>query len=302
MMSDNPLSDLSKPITVLIEKVSEVVGGIARPSQIRRVAKAKGDAIKIIAEANAVAEITKAEAEIEIADMQRRAELRWAAENVRHQMNIENITAKALPYVNENANPENMDNDWIANLFDKCRIVSDPEMQSLWARVLATEANEPGTLSKRTVNLLSDFDKSDAELFTKLCGFGWSITGIKDSKPFRLFAPIVLITYAYDDIYKNNGINLEVLNHLEAIGLIKLKDNHILDINLKDIGDLYYYGKQLDLNYNDGPDIIGCNIGCTLLTKAGEELAPICGSKPVDGFYEHVKECWGWNLPADEEN
>ena len=49
-------------------------------------------------------------------------------------------------------------------------------MQILWARVLAGEANAPGTYSKRTVNLLSDFDKSDAELFTKLCGFGWHDT------------------------------------------------------------------------------------------------------------------------------
>ena len=34
-----------------------------------------------------------------------------------------------------------MEEDWIANFFDKCRIVSDSEMQSLWARVLAGEAN-----------------------------------------------------------------------------------------------------------------------------------------------------------------
>ena len=52
------------------------------------------------------------------------------------------------------------------------------EMQSLWARVLATEANAPGALSKRAVNVLSDFDKSDAELFTRLCGFSWVIGNV----------------------------------------------------------------------------------------------------------------------------
>ena len=57
--------------------------------------------------------------------------------------------------------------------FEKSRIVSDNEMQELWSRVLAGEANDPGTYSKRTVNFLSDLDKGEAALFTKLCGFVW---------------------------------------------------------------------------------------------------------------------------------
>lgn len=112
----------------------------------------------------------KAEAEIEITDLHRRAERCRLEEGARHQKNMEDITAKAAPHLNDNANPDNMDDDWIANLFDKCRIVSDEEMQSLWARVLSTEANTPGTLSKMTVNRLSDFDKSDANLFTQPVG------------------------------------------------------------------------------------------------------------------------------------
>ena len=80
---------------------------------------------------------------------------------------------KTEPHLNQETQPESMEDDWIANFFDKCRIVSDSDMQTLWGRVLAGEANAPGTYSKRTVNLLSDFDKSDAELFTKLCGLGW---------------------------------------------------------------------------------------------------------------------------------
>jgi Protein of unknown function (DUF2806) len=48
-----------------------------------------------------------------------------------------------------------VNDDWITNFFDKCRIVSDEEMQQIWAKVLAVEANKPGTYSKRTVNFLS---------------------------------------------------------------------------------------------------------------------------------------------------
>ena len=119
---------------------------------------------------------------------------------------------KAIPRVDENAAPENMDNDWITNLFEKCRIVSDAEMQSLWARVLATEANTPGTLSKRTVNLLSDFDKSDAELFTTFCGFCWEIENITLSS---------LVFDFEAEIYNKHGINFDTLKHLDTIGLIR---------------------------------------------------------------------------------
>ena len=48
-------------------------------------------------------------------------------------------------------------------------------MQSLWARLLAGEANQPGTFSKRTVELVASLDKSDAQLFTGLCRFAWFV-------------------------------------------------------------------------------------------------------------------------------
>ena len=67
--------------------------------------------------------------------------------------------------------------DWMANFFDKCRIISDEEMQGLWAKVLSGEANAPGSYSKRTVNFLASMDKEDAALFTALCGFAWSFPG-----------------------------------------------------------------------------------------------------------------------------
>jgi hypothetical protein len=50
MSDENPiakLGDLSKPATVLIEKISDAVGGIFKPYQIVRVAKAEAEANRI---------------------------------------------------------------------------------------------------------------------------------------------------------------------------------------------------------------------------------------------------------------
>ena len=49
-MTENPLAklgDLTKPATVLIEKISDAVGGIFKPYQIIRVAKAESEAERI---------------------------------------------------------------------------------------------------------------------------------------------------------------------------------------------------------------------------------------------------------------
>ena len=156
------LGGLTKPADTLLKKVSGAIGGWFVPYQIKRVAKAEAEAALI-----------EAQSDIEITDLHRRAAHRFIEEEAQRQQNIEDITTKALPRLHEDANPESVDNDWIVNFFDKSRIVSDSEMQELWSRVLANEANSPGSYSKRTVNFLSDMDKNEAESFTKLCGFGW---------------------------------------------------------------------------------------------------------------------------------
>lgn len=122
--------------------------------------------------------------------MQQRALGRFLAEEARKQANIEEITQKALPDLKEGSRPQDVEDDWIKNFFDKCRLISDDEMQSLWAKILAGEANAPGKYTKRTVNFLSSIDKSDAMLFTELCGFGWFLGNV-----------IPLIYQIQDDIY-----------------------------------------------------------------------------------------------------
>jgi len=158
------LGELSKPADTLIKKVSSAIGGIFAPWQIKRLAKAEAEASLI-----------KAKAEFEITDLHRRAMHRFVEEEAKRQENMEAITEKALPHLKSGSDPSKMEDDWVTNFFDKSRIVSDSDMQELWARVLAGEANAPGFYSKRTVNFLGDLDKRDAELFSTLCSFGWFI-------------------------------------------------------------------------------------------------------------------------------
>ena len=154
---------------------------------------------------------------------------------------MEDITAKALPRLDENAKPDSIENDWLVNFFDKCRIVSDNQMQELWSRILAGEANSPGTYSKRTVNFLSDLDKTDADLFTKLCGFVWVLGD---------FVPLVFDDSA--EIYNRYGINFDTLNHLDSIGLIQFGAVSMVAKPLKKRFAVAYYGKVTCLKHAPG--------------------------------------------------
>ena len=132
-MTENPLIDvggLAKPATVLIEKISNAVGVVYAPTHVRRMAAAEADAAQ-----------THALAQIEISDIERRGFERLVREQGRKQHNMESITKLALEDLKPDAKPENIEDDWIANYFEKCRNVSNEEMQSLWAKVLAGEAN-----------------------------------------------------------------------------------------------------------------------------------------------------------------
>lgn len=264
------IGDLSKPATVLIEKISEALGGAFKPFQIRRVATAEADASKI-----------KAAADIEITDMQRRGLQRLVFEEGRNQENIETIAKLAIPQINANAKSEDVERDWITNFFDKCRLISDEAVQRLWASILAGEANTPGRFSKRTVNFISSLDKSDAVLFTKLCGFSWTIGEA---------APLIYDINA--EVYEKNGINFSTLHHLDSIGLITFDNlrGFIRKEFPKNI-TVAYQGVPLNIefqqeNKNQLP------IGQLLLTGIGHELASIVQPEKVDGFYEYILKRW----------
>jgi len=267
--------DITKPADTFIKKVSKGVVGIFGPYQIKRRAKAEAEAAVI-----------KAQAEIQITELHRRAMHRFIEEEAQKQKNIEDITNQAIPLLSEKSDAEKMNDDWVTNFFDKSRIVSDKEMQGLWARVLAGEANEPGSYSKRTVNCLGDLDKVDADLFTKLCGFGWEIGNV---------VPLI-----FDDqakIYSENGITFNALSHLESIGLIQFDSlSGFCRLKLPKKFDVLDHGQslQLEMPNDEGNEL---QLGSVLLTRVGQELAPICGSKPVDGFLEYVKEKWRAHLP-----
>lgn len=269
------LSDAAK---TFVEKASDAVGGLFKPWQIGRIAKAEANA-SIVAE----------QAKIEITDLQRRAAARWLAEEEQKQKNMERITEKAVPHVSEAGRSADLDKDWLVNFYDKARLISDSEMQELWAKILAGEANTPGKVSKRTINLMASLDKTDAEMFKSLRRFIWY--GVITAGP----TPLV---FDHDHtIYKNNGVSWQTLRHLDDIGLISFET--VTDLIATYPGPVMtpatwpqglristYGSKQIAW----APNAAKFPVGQVKLTRAGEDLCPVVDFNEVPGFFDFCLE------------
>ncbi|MEJ0062040.1 MAG: DUF2806 domain-containing protein [Alphaproteobacteria bacterium] len=267
------IGDYSKSATVLFEKVSAAVGGIAGPWQIKRVAKAEADA-----------EIIRAKARIEIAEVEIRGLQRLVREEGIKQKNIEDITAKAIPHLSVDAKPEELENDWLAHFFDRCRLVSNEEMQSLWAKILSGQANKPGAFSKRTIDLVATFSKEDAQLFSRLCSFVWKING-------ALFPLVLNLEHQH---YKLSSISFSHLTHLDDIGLIKF-ENLAGFVSQQDTKHMMadYFGAIVIIEIpNQRREKYEISIGKVLLTQAGQELANICESLRSEEHFSYVLKTW----------
>lgn len=220
------------------------------------------------------------------------------------------IIDKTLDYLDEGTDIREIDVDWRANYFDKSRLVYDDGMQTLWAKILAGEANNPGTYSKRSVNSIADIDKRDAQLFTELCRYVCKIKYTHENIDKIEFVPLIFGNYLhtkslYVSTLPNYHIRAPDLDHLDNIGLIRVVDygsdeitgeygfRFRTDVIKSDVPiEVNYYGESIRLsNYpveGMGVHSSGVPIGKVKLTQIGSELYPICGSTPVDGFFSHI--------------
>lgn len=264
------LGGLSEPATVLIKKVSAAIGVLYEPRRIRKRAEAEAEAEKIAALAR-----------IEITDLERRGLERMVHQEARKQENIESITAQAVNELPANANVEALEEDWVAHFFKQCDTVSDRDMQSLWAKLLAGEATKPGTFSKRTVDFISTIDKKDAALFTTFCQFVWHVGDL-----------LPLIYDVNDAVYTTHGIHFSSLKHLDSIGLISFESvSGYARQKIPKYASVFYYGRPVTMEFREDADNV-LPLGHALLTTTGKELAPICGSSRNEEFYQYVVKKW----------
>lgn len=267
------LGNLSKPATILIEKISDAIGVMYEPTRVRNEAKAESDAVKI-----------KKLAELDLLDeVEQRAVTRLLIRETKNQENIEFITNEALNNLNEDAKPEDIEDDWLSHFFEKCKIVSDIDMKNLWSRVLAGEANSPGSFSRRTVEFIATMDKKDADNFTNLCRYV-VVSG----------HAYLLILELESSYFLEKQISFSLLTHMDDIGLISFN-------SLGSFASKNDVPKLLNFHYGPSPFTIEMandsgntlKLGKVTLSHLGKELFKISGATIDDTFLPYLRKEYG---------
>jgi hypothetical protein len=198
------------PIKKLIGVVSDGVGRVCKPYfdkkdinnkayEIEALAKARAKEIKIISQAidethkmtgliqykeNTVAiespkEFDYSQEKPALPSINERVNLRVDYQEAMKQLNIENVIACATEELKDEqpVTDEPVDKDWTTRFFNIVEEISNEEMHALWGKILAGEIKQPKSYSLRTLELIRNLSKSEADTFIKVAQFSISSSG-----------------------------------------------------------------------------------------------------------------------------
>ncbi len=280
---------LSQPLCKLIEAVCAGCGKLYEPIHVRRMAKAKAEELRVIAEAvykNGDIPIGHQEGIVlidsqDVQSLAQRAAGRVKYQELTKQINIESIVRDAAVELQQEENvPDTpVDNDWMMRFFDYASGVSDEDVQKTWARVLAGEIKQPGSFSLRTVDVLRFLSKRDAVLFQKV-----NEMAILSSR-----GPIL---YSDGNILQSNGIDVYDIISLADAGLLSA-ESLVQSIYIED-------DKKVSLHNEKYVCLIKGNSACKNSTikygfysfsRAGRELRCILDfNSSLESFLQIVRD------------
>jgi len=196
------LAGISEPLKKLIETIESGIGRVfkatfakkdadAKAYEIRALAAAKADAIKLLSDGikaaapgtgglsmnedgMSMASLPAHEQDrlpnLPILSLEGRAQDRQAFQESIRQQNIESITAVAAEQLEDESAVESdpVDPDWTTRFFRYAEDISNEQMQNIWGRILAGEVKKPGSYSYRTLEIIRNLAKIEAETFVAI--------------------------------------------------------------------------------------------------------------------------------------
>lgn len=130
----------------------------------------------------------------------------------REKANVLNSLASATKYIKTDFVREvGFDEDVFWNLLDHSKTISNADVQTLIARIIAGEYNHPGTYSMSTLQVLKSLGKSELNLLEKA-----GCLLVNDGQfPFDVFQ----LSPTYKDLLEQIGINYTEFQMLQSLGL-----------------------------------------------------------------------------------
>lgn len=92
-------------------------------------------------------------------------------ENFTRYENQCSIVEKTISELNKQNDPDAVDTNWLSLFMDAAGHISDQDIQKLWAKLLATECNDPGSIPKTLIHTLSFLSPKLARTFEAICSY-----------------------------------------------------------------------------------------------------------------------------------
>lgn len=158
-----------------------------------------------------------------------------AAKMNRQYSNLGNVLKKATPLITSQETNVTDDNDFFWGLLEHSKEISNDEMQTLIAKILAGEYNKPGSYSMQTLQIVKMLGKPELELFEKICN-------LLLNNEFILYETFNI----NKDFFKEIGINFGSFQILQNLGLFLPNDMiAIVENPQKENYTIEYYDKKL---------------------------------------------------------
>lgn len=163
------------------------------------------------------------------------------------------------------------DFDWFVRFFEAVGNISDDEMQNLWAKILAGEIARPSTFSLKTIDVMRNLSKRDAELFIKVCSHSFI------SSATNYFLP------NEDEFLERVGIQYTDIMKLSELGLIFNNATITLDVNISDTPIILVNNNTLIMLITSvSGNSEKVSIGQYPFTEVGKELSTMISESASD--------------------
>ena len=254
--------------------VGAVAGPMLAPWRARRDATAKlieaqagADSLRLIADAQAdarrflVASGEEGRGTLEIGP--KGIEQRIEFQEKKRQANIASVVRDAAAELSDKEVPDREpDPDWTARFFDCVKDVSSEDIRKIWARILAGAVEIPGRTALRTLDVLRNMTREEAELSKSVCEFA-----------------------IYDFIFRpernwtsHPELQPVIVMRLQDAGLLHASTSLVRSLNFEDYNcHIVHRGFCLRITSNDSKQTI--SIPAIPFTRSGRELFRVSESK-----------------------
>jgi len=282
--------NLTKPLCKLIDAIKNGCHLVYEPTHIRRIAKANADASIIQAKANieiaTIIEIGKRQID-SCNNIESRAQQRLLQQSIFQQENIESVIQKTINHLPQTVSNDPVEVDWLVTFFDNVKSISNEDMQTIWAKILAGEVNQPGSFSMRTLHILKQMSSNEALLFSEFCSH---LVVIESTINPSFFTN----TYGrHDNRFVTREFNQRERLLLAEMNLVNFEEDIFYSFEFDKLFHLTYGGKKLSIKYR-GVEHRGGKIKTIIcgypLTQSGNELFNICSPRFDEKFWSNLQD------------